>query len=219
MSFEKTQALTLFPTFVWTHDLPAAQAQALNQHLEAAVLALIEPRPAIPPGGMWQTHQDLHERPEFRPLVQLIRQSSAGVLDYLQIDHAGFEITGCWANVTPSGSAHVSHTHPNNYLSGVYYVKTGPGADAIRFVDPRLQTRQISPRVKQHGPTNSDHALVTCPAGRLVLFPAWLQHAVPPNGSGQERISIAFNIMFSDFTRQMARPKWDGIKAPGGAAG
>ncbi len=216
MSFEKNQALPLFPTFVWTHDLPAATAQVLNAQLEQAILELIEPRPPIAPGAIWQTHQDLHQRPEFRPLVQLINQASAGVLEYLQIDHSGFEITGCWANVNPNGSPHASHTHPNNYLSGVYYVKTGPGADAIRFVDPRLQTRQIAPKVKQLGPTNSDSALVAVPAGRLVLFPAWLQHAVPPNTSGHERISMAFNIMFSDFTRQMSRPKWEGIKTPGG---
>jgi uncharacterized protein (TIGR02466 family) len=217
MLFEKTQALTLFPTFVWVHDLPAGPAQAFNAHLEAAVLRLIEPRPKLQPGQTWQTHQDLHLRPEFAELARLIRSAATGVLEYLQVEYADFEITGCWANVNPDGAPHASHNHPNNYLSGVYYVKTGPGADTIRFVDPRAQNRQIAPRVKRQGPMNSEQAFVNVPAGRLVLFPAWLSHSVPPNSSGHERISIAFNIMFSDFTRTIAPPKWDGIRTPGGS--
>jgi uncharacterized protein (TIGR02466 family) len=106
------------------------------------------------------------------------------------------------------------HTHPNNYLSGVYYVRTEPGADSIRFVDPRVQARQIAPKVRERNPANSMDAFVNVPAGRLVLFPAWLQHSVPQNTSGTERISIAFNLMYTDFTRRYARPKWEGIKAP-----
>jgi uncharacterized protein (TIGR02466 family) len=215
MIFEQTQALTLFPTFVWAHDLPAAAAQELNRHLEQAILKLIEPRPKLLPGQTWQTHQDLHRRPEFAELVRLIRSAAAGVLDYLQVEHEGFEITGCWANVNPDGSPHSTHTHPNNYLSGVYYGKTGPGADSVRFVDPRPQIHQISPRVKKQGPMNAPQAFVDAPAGRLVLFPAWLAHSVPQNASGHERISVAFNVMFSDFTRRMAMPKWEGIKAGG----
>jgi len=219
MLFEKTQALTLFPTFIWTHDLPAAAAQGLNAHLEAAILRLIEPRPRLLPGQTWQTHQDLHRRPEFEELTRLIRAAASGVLDYLQVEHAGFEITGCWANVNPDGSPHSTHTHPNNYLSGVYYVRTGSGADSIRFVDPRPQIHQISPRVRNQGPMNATQAFVNAPAGRLVLFPAWLAHSVPQNASGHERISVAFNIMFSDFTARMAAPKWDGIKAGEGGEG
>ena len=31
-------------------------------------------------------------------------------------------ITGCWANINPPAAYHPTHNHPNNYLSGVYYV-------------------------------------------------------------------------------------------------
>jgi hypothetical protein len=30
---------------------------------------------------------------------------------------------------------HRAHSHPNNYLSAVYYVRTWPGADSINFHD------------------------------------------------------------------------------------
>jgi hypothetical protein len=42
-------------------------------------------------------------------------------------------ITGCWANVNPPGSYHPTHNHPNNFLSGVYYVDI-PG----KWHGPRL---------------------------------------------------------------------------------
>ena len=45
-----------------------------------------------------------------------------------------FEITGCWATVLAKGAVHKVHSHPNNFLSGVYYVRTRPGADTINLV-------------------------------------------------------------------------------------
>jgi uncharacterized protein (TIGR02466 family) len=213
MRFQQQQAIPIFPTFVWAHDLPPAEAGPFNDRLAAAIEALIAPRPAILPGQTWQTHQDLHLRPEFKDLVELILLATRGVLDYLKLEVDGIEITGCWANVNPSGAPHALHTHPNNFLSGVYYVRTAAGADAIRFVDPRVQARQIAPKVRERNAVNSMDAFVQVPAGRLVLFPAWLQHSVPANASGQERVSIAFNLMYTDFTRRYARPKWEGIKA------
>ena len=210
--YENTQVLTFFPTFVWVHDLPAAKAGPLNDRLEQAVNELLAPRPEIPAGHTWQTHQDLHERPQFAELAQLVMQTARGVLDFLKCEPDPYEITGCWANVNPSGSPHNAHTHPNNFLSGVYYVRAPAGSDKIRFTDPRPQIHQLSPRYRERGPENSYEVFLPTPEGRMVFFPAWLSHSVPPNRSPGERISIAFNIMFSDFTRTMAKPRWPGIK-------
>ena len=46
--------------------------------------------------------------------------------------------------------------------------------------------------------------------GRIVLFPAWLSHSVPANRTKEERISIAFNAMFSDIAESMSAPLWKG---------
>jgi uncharacterized protein (TIGR02466 family) len=37
-------------------------------------------------------------------------------------------------------------------------------------------------------------------AGKLIIFPAWLEHYVEPNTSTEERISIAFNINIKKVT-------------------
>ena len=44
--------------------------------------------------------------------------------------------------------------------------------------------------------------------GDLVIFPHWLVHSVAANTSGRERISIACNIMFSNYMSEMVKPMW-----------
>ncbi len=209
--FETTQAMTLFPTFCWVHDLPDAEAARLNPQLEAAVEAIIAPREPLPPGHTWQTSQDLHLRPEFQPLVAMIQTAGQGVVGFLKLAHQGLEITGCWANVNPPGAPHGIHMHPNNLLSGVYYVKAEGGAERIHFYDPRPQARVIAPRHTEGNLANSKQSNIDVKAGRLLVFPSWLEHGVPPNQSPSDRISISFNLMSSDFTRTVSPPKWKGL--------
>ena len=66
----------------------------------------------------------------------MINVASKSVLDQIEIDYRSFVITGCWANINPPGSPHNPHTHPNNLLSGVYYVQAPEGADSICFHEP-----------------------------------------------------------------------------------
>ncbi len=215
--FETTQAMTLFPTICWMHDLPAAEAARLNGELSAAIAALLGPNPPLSPGRNWQTSQDLHLRLEFQSLVRLIEAAGQGVVNYLKLAHTAFEITGCWANINPPGVPHSIHTHPNNLISGVYYVKADTGADQISFYDPRPQARVISPKRTEGNVANALQSNIDVKAGRLICFPAWLEHGVPPNRSQSERISISFNLMQSDFTRVVSPPKWKGLGANEGS--
>ena len=211
LEFAEKNILPLFPSVVWTHDLKPADFQPLNRQLAQDIAAILEPRPPRQPGLTWQTHQDLHRRPEFQEIVACFTTAVQGVIEFLQIEPLPFQITGCWANVNPDGSPHSPHTHANNYLSGVYYVQSGPGANSITFHDPRDGLYMISPVIRQETPYNARHINVDAKEGRLVIFPAWLKHSVEPNQSGQERISISFNIMFSDFADRVSPPRWQGI--------
>ena len=86
---------------------------------------------------------------------------------------------------------HRPHIHPNNYLSGAYYLKTGAGADVIRFHDPRMQAGMIVPPARDQNRANPDMVSLDVRPGMLVMFPAWLQHSVPPNLSDEDRVSVA----------------------------
>lgn len=209
--FETFKTQAFFPTFVWVMDLKPETAEPLNRRIIDDLNALTAPRPKIRPGQNWQTEQNLHEFEEFAPLVAIFKQASEKVLNVLEVDYESFAITGCWANINPKGSFHMPHSHPNNFLSGIYYAQSQPGADTISFHDPRTQLDIIAPGFKKDNVYNTTLQHLAIKPGRLVIFPAWFIHSVGANKSDQVRISISFNIMFPSFVEVMSRPKWSGI--------
>ena len=206
--FADKKILTFFPTYSWVHDLRPEDYRLLNDQIAAKVEELMSPRPQLPPGEIWQTDQVLHELPEFSGFCRFVEAAATGALEFMNVRHEGFVISGCWANVSPPGAGHFGHTHPNNYLSGVYYVRTPPGANSITFHDPRIQTNIIAPHFNKTDQHNSSSATVPVQEGRMILFPSWLLHSVLPSQSSEERMSISFNIMFDDFAHTMAHPRW-----------
>ena len=107
-----------------------------------------------------------------------------------------------------SGSSHKSHSHPNNFLSGVYYVQTQEGSDTINFHDPRVQTGIIRPPVTELTTENTDQVVVNIRNGMFLLFPSWLQHSVDANPRADTRISVSFNIIFSSYVYSINKPLW-----------
>lgn len=207
----KITAYPVFPAYLWIHDLRLDLDRPLNQSLSDMLDKLTSPRPERVPGANRQTDQTLHLLPEFSELVKIFNFASEQVLETPEVEHQGFQITGCWANVGPKESVHVPHLHPNNYLSGIYYVHTKDGADQVTFHEPRAVTEIIAPRLRKANACNYvEHSIRVMP-GRLVLFPAWPVHSVPPNRSDSLRISISFDIMFNNFAETVARPKWNGL--------
>ena len=96
----------------------------------------------------WQSVQSLHELDDFRDLVSCVHRVVPGILRFLRIGYDAYRVTACWATVLARGAAHEMHQHPNNFLSGVYYVRTHPGADTINFHDPRNQSAIIRPPIR-----------------------------------------------------------------------
>jgi uncharacterized protein (TIGR02466 family) len=150
----------------------------------------------------------LQQRDGFEPFIEVVRDAVGGVLQFLDVEHVGFAVTGCWANVAGPDAVHKAHTHPNNYLSGVYYVRAPEGCGDIVFTDPRPQTSVFSPKLKRTTRANAGKFDVDVAEGLLMVFPAWQPHRVNPNRANTERVSISFNIMFDDFAETISRPLW-----------
>ncbi len=209
--FTKAIAQPIFPTHIWMHSLETEKARHLNAQVKEALAKLL---PCAGQGASSRTRQsaqDLHCFEEFSELVAVFDHATRAVLDAMRVTYAGFQITGCWANIGGPGAAHPMHTHANNFLSGVYYVQTPPGAGTICFQDPRDQREIIQPRFCETNQFNIAIQQVAVEAGSLIIFPSWLKHSVPPNGSSEERISISFNVMFSDYAETISPPRWSGI--------
>jgi uncharacterized protein (TIGR02466 family) len=210
LSVEVTEVASLFPTHVWLTQLKREDYTEINKSILQKLMEMTSDRPALKAGEKWQTEQELHTLDAFQRLNVFIYAAARGTLDYLKVIYEDFLITGCWANISAPGSAHEAHIHPNNYLSGVYYVQTQEGADTISFQDPRSGAHFIAPRTSEDTPDSTSRVTLRVREGTLVIFPAWLVHAVEPNMSNKERISVAFNLMFTSFAEKMARPTWDG---------
>ena len=79
-----------------------------------------------------------------------------------------------WGNLLNEGADHSPHTHSNNILSGVYYLKVPNNSGELYF-----------PQLKQSFMPNDN---------QLVLFNGSTRHGVKENLNDEERICVSFNI-------------------------
>jgi uncharacterized protein (TIGR02466 family) len=210
--FANRSALAFFPTFIWVHDLTEEDRAEVERTAIRLIDDMLTPRPPLGGTTKWQTPTDMQKRPQFARLNEAVLKAAEGILQFLDVQELPLEITGAWANLSPPGASHHEHYHPNNFLAVVYYPRVPKGGDAIAFSDPRPQAHIIEPPWKSANSQFASQVTVPVQPGRLVVFPAWLRHSVPPNRGEDERMSVAFNVMFAE---SLAKPRWTGKHGAG----
>jgi uncharacterized protein (TIGR02466 family) len=104
------------------------------------------------------------------------------------------KLDSLWVNVLKPGAGHSGHIHPHSVISGTVYVRTPPGASALRLEDPRLPLMMAAPPRHADAPQGQQSFVYLAPApGTVVMWESWLRHEVPANAARSERISISFN--------------------------
>jgi len=215
--FQNTKVVHIFPVPIWAYRLEPEVVQRINGKAQDLIETLRAATPNLEPGRSWQTPTDLQDRPELEELMECAKAATRRILDQLRVEYGSFLITGCWANIKPKGSQpHPTHSHANNFLSGVYYLRAPKGGDRIEFIDPKPQTSIINPPKSGSNEYNSRHAKLNVETGLLIMFPSWLGHSVESNQGEEERISISFNVMFAEFGERMSKPKWEPYTGPQG---
>jgi uncharacterized protein (TIGR02466 family) len=200
--------LKFFPTPVWVEQLPNDDAARINRKAMDLIETFRGQTTGKGPGDSWQTPNNLEDRAELQELMVYVKEAVSEALNDLQIVYDGFLVTGCWANIKPRGKGHGIHRHPNNFFSGVYYVRASGEGGEIDFYDPRTQTDVTAPRFTKQNEYNCRYYRIPVREGMLILFPAWLSHSVTKNSGETERVSISFNVQFEQFGEKMARPRW-----------
>ena len=208
--FEKSSTLAFFPTFVWIYDLNPEDSRTMNEVIIRKIEEVVPAPDSMSLRHSLQSETNLHRLPEFAALMNFAMEAATRTLDFLEHERSPMRVTGCWANISPPGAYHYEHSHPNNFLSGVYYPKIPRGGDTINFLDPRPQAHVIAPRVKKLSTKHASTVNVTLKSGRMVLFPAWLRHSVDINTGTEYRLSVAFNIMLESFAEQVSKPRFEG---------
>lgn len=206
--FDTPDLFQIFPSFVWRARLKLDLYESINKSILSNLGGIGAPLDRLKQGESWQSDHNLHELELFRPITAWMKTAADAVLNHLKVVQADAQLTGCWANVNAPGASHRLHSHRNNYLSGVYYVRVSDGADTINFFDPRAQAGVIRPPVAELTPENTEQVVLKVKEGMIMVFPAWLQHSVDANHSNQARISLSFNVMLTNFADSIARPHW-----------
>lgn len=207
----KIDVAPLFPTPVAIVEVP--DAARLNEALRRTILAREAAVPSTQHSnlGGWQSTWDMESwgGPEAKILLGVARAAAIqltagrGAAAGARLEPAMWQ-ANMWANVNRAGHGNEFHAHPGAFWSGVYYVDDGGiAADPalggeLEFMDPRgTAPAMYAPTLGFALPGGqSIGASETIPprAGRMMLFPAWLLHAVRPYAGRAQRISIAFNL-------------------------
>ena len=135
---------------------------------------------------------ELHQHPAFRDFSRRILECNKHILDTDKYQYENVEIPNMWGNTLLRGDDHPPHTHSNNILSGVYYLRASEEASPILFFDPRPQASTFRPRNKSNW-NNSSMIQFNPVVGIGFIFPSWLMHWVPP--TKVERVSISWNVI------------------------
>ena len=183
-----------FPTCLYRfkHEFKDNEHNQMVKHIEDN--SLIEKNNQLIKITGSQPQNELHKIDTFANLTKTITEVTKTILE--EQEYLGeVEITNMWGNILrpQSQRAHAPHSHSNNFLSGVFYLKTSSDTSPIQFFDPRPQSSVLKPRKSGFNKLNSDMAQFESETGWGGVFPSWLVHWVPE--TKDERISIAWNII------------------------
>lgn len=143
----------------------------------------------------WQSESTFYLEPSFDEFKEYIVSHAITASSMYNLN---LTLDNMWININKRGSYNVSHCHPTAVLSGVLWVKAPKNSGNIVFNSPNHFTehllisnidRELAQQYNYHSnfyfePTE----------GRMLLFPASLEHWVEMNESSEDRISIAFNL-------------------------
>ena len=184
-----------FPTPIYVLDI---KDQSINEQLEKDILNWYNKDKGINRTNVngWHSKTTMHEMPEYKRLTDALYEAQKKIYIEEDLDSEPF-LGNMWANVNPKGGMNRAPIHPNSLWSGVYYVKANKNSGHLKIDDPRSIASMSRPRLKekQHPIRLWRETSFEPKVGRLIMFPAWLVHAVDPNLSDELRISVSFNFM------------------------
>jgi len=189
-----------FPTSIYGFDFP--MANHLNPQLEKDITEWSRQDQGLKKTNVngWHSPTDMQTKPEYKPLIDQLFLAMNMIWKEEWLDREPV-LGNMWANINQPGGYNRPHIHPNSLFSGVYYIKTPPNCGKLVCTDPRPGTHTVMPtRVKGTPPKHLwRECHLDAKEGRMIIFPAWLWHAVEPNESNGIRISVSFNFVQRGF--------------------
>jgi Putative 2OG-Fe(II) oxygenase/Tetratricopeptide repeat len=181
-------------------DLPGLDIPGLATALKTRHRTMQHPADQSLRGGS-QTRGRLFDDPDplFAALQGMIKREVVARLAQLPADAThpflarrtrAIQYVGSWSVRLRSQGFHISHMHPEGWLSSALYIDLPPeigngdaGALAFGVTDAALSIT-LGPR-----------RIVRPRAGQLVIFPSYLWHGTVPFESASDRLTVAFDAL------------------------
>jgi len=186
-----------FPTIVYGKDI-----QLDNNKMAQDIINWSNQDPGVSKTNVkgWHSTTDMANKLEYQQLVKELFKMQEEIFNNEHLDRSS-RLGNMWANINPPGGMNQPHIHPNALFSGVYYIKSPIKSGRLKIYDPRPGVQFIMP-IRKPGNPGKDlwrEANIDPVEGRIIMFPAWLWHAVEENQSNDIRISVSFNFIQDGF--------------------
>ncbi|MGB0907950.1 MAG: putative 2OG-Fe(II) oxygenase, partial [Maricaulaceae bacterium] len=103
----------------------------------------------------------------------------------------GHRLTGAWSVRLSGGGFHVSHIHPEGWISSAFYIDVPSDIESeknkagwIEFGRPPFEVPGF----------DAEHSVMPTP-GRLVLFPSYMWHGTVPIEGKRTRLTLPFDVV------------------------
>jgi len=184
-----------FSTPVYIKDIGTSE---YNKYLEEQIVAWSKSDLGLQKTNMngWHSTTDMHTKVEYKHLIEELHIAQQDI--YKDECLEGEPLLGnMWANINFKGGYNRPHIHPNSLWSGVYYIKTPDKCGHLNIEDTRTMSLMSRPKkTNKQEPKHLWREVHFKPkAGRLIMFPSWVNHCVDPNESDDIRISVSFNFL------------------------
>ena len=145
----------------------------------------------------WQSERFDLALEEFQPLFSKINQMAQNIHNQIGLkSNLQNRLSAAWLNINNQSGFNVPHIHLGSCLSGTYYLKgveSGANGDIV-FRNPWVVDYHIPEgSVEQHTNVTLGSYYFTPEAGKLIMFPSWLEHYVETNTTNIDRISLSFD--------------------------
>ena len=121
-----------------------------------------------------------------------------------QISREGnLQLANFWINISGKGASNSPHIHSGLTYSGVYFIKIPKVMNGGKFLfyrdfnEANLNSKSFMGDFKKGYKLQAyDYPIISIPPKEnvLIIFPAWIPHAVETNLSEEDRISLSFNF-------------------------
>lgn len=191
-----------FPTPIWWEDT--------NYDVTELLLFFEKVKKDDPTGvkisnfGGWQSHpMYADDYPPLFDFKNMILQNASRIVEDYGLSKNKFllNISNMWFSANEGPAINQTHIHGGSTLSGTFYLKVPKDAGQIIFYRNYQEEYFLSlmtNNFEKYTPLSSSTVTYPPRVSRLILFPANLQHAVMPNESTGERVSLSFNIRLQE---------------------